>query len=122
MDLLYFEFDAVVRSLPSSSVVEVLPIGFLTPVPTAPPAVRGVIQTHGQVVPVIDLSLSPTRPIRPGAPLVIVEVGDQRFRVALLVEYLHDAPPVGSLGERREVVPLDFSSAILDLRRRIERR
>lgn len=122
MALLYVEIDGAVFSLPSASVVEVIPIGFVTPVPTAPPAVRGLIQTRGRVVPVIDLSSTPARPIRPGAPLVVVEAGAERLRAALLVELLHDTPPDEERAAGRPVTPLDVAAALGDLRRRIEGR
>ena len=96
-------------SLPAEQVRAVLPLGNLTPVPTAPEPVRGVSQVRGQVVPVVDLSglgagLNGgasgvgTRPVaglvnpsdervpRPGDLLLLVEV--DRIRFALLVDHV----------------------------------
>jgi chemotaxis signal transduction protein len=103
-------------SLPAEQVRAVLPLGNLTPVPTAPGPVRGVSQVRGQVVPVVDLSgvmaemgagmgagangraLGGVRPVaapagpseervpRPGDLLLLVEV--ERIRLALLVDHV----------------------------------
>lgn len=99
-------------SLPAEQVRAVLPLGNLTPVPTAPGPVRGVSQVRGQVVPVVDLSgmgtsfgvgsgggaaggtrsaPAPANPSdervpRPGDLLLLVEV--DRIRLALLVDHV----------------------------------
>lgn len=101
-------------SLPAEQVRAVVPLGNLTPVPTAPGPVRGVSQVRGQVVPVVDLSglgadsglgaglsggaagamrsvtafanPSDERVPRPGDLLLLVEV--ERIRLALLVDHV----------------------------------
>jgi chemotaxis signal transduction protein len=95
-------------SLPAEQVRAVLPLGNLTPVPTAPGPVLGVSQVRGQVVPVVDLSgwvaglsggvsgtmrsatalanPSDERVPRPGDLLLLVEV--ERIRLALLVDHV----------------------------------
>lgn len=69
----------------------------VTPVPGAPPGVRGVIDVHGQVVPVVDMRLKVGLPAAPPAVsdrLVLLEVASGPL--ALLVDAIHgvvEVPP-----------------------------
>ena len=59
-------------------VKEILEYDTLTRVPNAPPAVRGVINLRGAVVPVLDLALLfgvPATPVTKRSCVIIVEVG-----------------------------------------------
>jgi purine-binding chemotaxis protein CheW len=109
-------------ALPTSAVCEILPLGNLTPVPTAPPSVCGVVQVRGQVIPVLDLG-PPTPPERParsarvGAPLVIVEPGSDGARYALIVERVHEVENA----ERSTVKLLPVADAIAELKRQVNR-
>ncbi len=56
---------------------EIMPFGDLTKVPKTPPAIRGVINIRGSVVPVVDLAVKfglPRSPITKRSCIVIVEV------------------------------------------------
>jgi purine-binding chemotaxis protein CheW len=58
-------------------VKEILEYDTLTPVPQTPPAIRGVINLRGRVVPVVDLAVKfglPATPITKRTCIVIVEV------------------------------------------------
>ncbi len=74
-------------ALPIASVVEVRPLGHLTPVPRAPAAVRGATNRRGHVLPVLDpgpaLGL-PATEIGPAARILVVEV--ERRLLGVLVE------------------------------------
>jgi chemotaxis signal transduction protein len=54
-DVLYFEVRGRRCALPISEVREVLPAPPITPVPSAPPALRGLVPVHGQVLPLVDV-------------------------------------------------------------------
>jgi chemotaxis signal transduction protein len=49
---------------------EVVSLGFVTSVPTAPPAIGGVCNLHGAILPVLDVGVllggAPARPARQG--------------------------------------------------------
>src|SRR5215207_7095541 len=54
-DVLYFEVRGRRCALPISEVREVLPSPPITPIPSAPPALRGLVPVHGQVLPLLDV-------------------------------------------------------------------
>ena len=56
MLFLVFELARDRYVLDASQVVEVLPLGAITKIPQAPPAVAGILNYRGAPVPVIDLS------------------------------------------------------------------
>jgi len=70
-------------ALAVEDVLEVAALGDVTPVPGAGPAVLGVRNVRGQVLPVVDLAtlfgLSPAQPAR----IVIAERGDLRAGLAV---------------------------------------
>jgi purine-binding chemotaxis protein CheW len=97
IDVVFFELRGRRCALPVSAVSEVAAMPALTPVPHAPPAVRGVAPLHGQVLPVVDLGvwLGPDgrgEPLayRPGSDKVLLieaALGEGTpVRAALLVE------------------------------------
>ena len=54
-DVLYFEVRGRRCALPMSEVREVLATPPITPVPSAPAALRGLVPVHGQVLPLVDV-------------------------------------------------------------------
>lgn len=60
---------------------EVVSLGFVTHVPSAPPALGGVCNLHGAIVPVLDVAVlldgRPGLPPRQGDGAVVLEVDDQ---------------------------------------------
>ena len=71
-------------ALPVGQVLEVADLGQLAPVPGAPPAVLGVRNLRGHVLPVIDLAVVlGTAHARPGARLVIAEEAGRRAGLAI---------------------------------------
>jgi chemotaxis signal transduction protein len=54
-DVLYFEVRGRRCALPISEVREVLATPPITPVPSAPAALRGLVPVHGQVLPLLDV-------------------------------------------------------------------
>lgn len=55
LPVVFFEMRGLRCALPVSVVREVLPMPRLTPVPLAPPVLRGIVPIRGQILPVIDL-------------------------------------------------------------------
>ncbi len=57
LDVVLFHLRGLRCALPTSVVREMLPVSGLTPVPLAPPVLRGVTPLRGQVLPVLDLGV-----------------------------------------------------------------
>ena len=75
--------------LPAVRVREVAALFSLTPIPMAPPAILGLTQLRGQILPVVDPTLGASdqagaRQPRPGDALLVVELGP--MRAALLID------------------------------------
>jgi purine-binding chemotaxis protein CheW len=84
---------------------EVATVASVTPVPTAPREVAGLMQLRGQILPLLDLALAPSgpRPPRPGDPMLVVELG--AARAGLLVDHV-EGVGVGDEVERLDVAAL----------------
>ena len=65
IDVLLLEVDGRRIGLPASLVVEVLPSAAVEPLPDAPPAVEGVLNVRGEVLPVISMRHRLGMPPRP---------------------------------------------------------
>ena len=89
LDVVFFELRGRRCALPVSVVNEVAAMPNVTPVPHAPPAVRGVAPLHGQVLPVIDLGVW-LGPEGRGEPLVYRPRGE---KVLLVEAPLGDGTP-----------------------------
>ena len=57
LDVVFFHLRGLRCALPASVVRETLPTLGLTPVPLAPPVLRGVAPVRGQILPVLDLGV-----------------------------------------------------------------
>lgn len=94
-------------ALAVDSVLEVSELGGVVPVPGAPAAVHGVMNVHGQVVPVVDLA-----PLlgaaRVGERPRVVVAEDQGRRAALAVD---EVVSVGELPELAEQGESSFLAA-----------
>jgi purine-binding chemotaxis protein CheW len=117
-DVLVLELGGERRSIPADAVREIVPLADLTPVPTAPASVRGLIQVRGQVIPVLDFGPADGPPPRPGSPLVIVEIEGERARAALVVERVLDV----EADDRARARPLDLAREAAELKQRAGRR
>lgn len=86
-DVLVFTVGGSRCAVPLAHVQEVARAVAITPLPTAPPIVEGVIDVRGMVVPVVDLRARldlPPAPVRPEQRLIIVRAGERT--VALRVD------------------------------------
>lgn len=120
VELLVIEIAGERRALPAQAVLEIVELGNLTPVPTAPAVVCGLIQLRGRVLPVLDLaspadpSSRPPRAPRPGAPLVVVEI--ERAPAALLADRVGEVVAEGECDARR----IDLAQVGAEVRRQVE--
>ena len=86
-----FWLDGALYGIEVGRVREVVSAQNLNPVPLAPPAVRGLINLRGEIVPVIDLRPRLELPPRPpDEPPVHVVVAAAWGRTSLLVDAIDD--------------------------------
>jgi purine-binding chemotaxis protein CheW len=86
-----FRLDGALYGIGVGRVREVVSAQALTPVPLAPPAVRGLINLRGEIVPVIDLRTRLELPPRdPGETPVHVVVATEWGLASLLVDAIED--------------------------------
>jgi purine-binding chemotaxis protein CheW len=97
-NVIVFSIGAVRYAVELRWVREVVTLGFVTAVPTAPPALGGVCNLHGSILPVLDvaalLDQPPGPPARQGDGALVLETEgticalrvDQVDHVASLVE------------------------------------
>jgi chemotaxis signal transduction protein len=88
LDVVFFELRGLRCALPLGVVRKVLPMRGITPVPLAPPVVRGIAPMQGLILPVLDLAMC----FQPAGE-ESAEVGGYRFAKdkLLLVETALDA-------------------------------
>ena len=91
LDVLLVQLTGELYALPSASVREVVRYRAYTPVPGAPPALPGILNQRGMILPVVDLqlmlgleSMPPTRATR------LVVVSHSEVDMALLAERVLD--------------------------------
>jgi purine-binding chemotaxis protein CheW len=82
LDLTVFQLAGQRYAIEAMHVLEVCPFRQLTPVPSAPPVLLGIMNLRGRILPVLDLlrlfGLSSQPPADAGQ-IVAVEVGEMRF-------------------------------------------
>ncbi len=94
---LMFQLDNRTYALPLESVQRVLRVVDIVPVPDSPPVMEGVINLHGDIVPVFNLRRwfkLPETPIRLNDRLILVQTGETM--AAFLVDAVLDIlePPL----------------------------
>lgn len=85
LELLVFSRADATYSVDVVSVVEVVPLTEPTPVPWVPPAVLGVMNHRGRIIPVVDvarLESSPAGGVGENGYAVVVVVGDACFGIS----------------------------------------
>jgi len=85
-----FELDKQQYALPLSSVNRIIRVVQILPVPQASPSIPGVINLHGQMIPVFDVRYwfnLPPKKLSLSDRLILVETDD--WMIALLVEAVH---------------------------------
>ena len=84
VDILTFDLDGQRYGFPADSVVQVVQMVAISPLPGAPAIVEGVVNVRGAIVPVFDLRARftlPPRPLDPGQHLVILRAGTRQSAV-----------------------------------------
>ena len=77
-ELLLFDLGGRPYALPSSDVVELLRAVAITPLPTGPRVVAGVVNLRGRLVPVYDLRIRfemPSPPLEPSEQFIVARAG-----------------------------------------------
>ncbi|GIU76780.1 MAG: hypothetical protein KatS3mg005_0018 [Bryobacteraceae bacterium] len=93
--LLVFQAGGESYALSMESVREVERVGRVTPVPGAPPFIRGLVNLRGEILPLIDLAaLIGKKPARSAQRLIVAQAGATDPVVALLVEELNGLAPL----------------------------
>jgi len=104
-----FECNGQVFAVGLNAVREVLSGKLATPIPQAPPALVGVVELHGDVLPVVQLSTllgMATRPYTPASPIIVLS--SHATKVGVVVDRVR---PV------HVIAPASLSSATHDLYR-----
>ena len=140
VNVIVFSLGGARMAIDLRHVREVFTLGPVTPVPTAPRAIAGVVNLRGAVVPTLSLThLGPDSgaertPVKQGDPVIMVEV--EGNRVALAVERVDvvttlwetpapadgdglTAPFVDARGRRTLLV--DVGAVLAATRREVER-
>ena len=128
IEILVFTLAGEQFGIATARVLEVVPARGLTPVPSVPAFVLGVVNHRGRILPVLDLCgllALPRQAVMDGNRLVVVESGDMTF--GLLAEAVSGvvqgdaravAPPPGTLAVDRQALLRGVTGemvAILDL-------
>lgn len=89
-------------ALPAMLVRDILEVGEMTPVPTAPEFVGHLVNVRGRVVPLADLHLRfgmPAATITPDTRMVVleVEIEGEATLVAILADKVHEVAPLDTV-------------------------
>ena len=85
--IVVFTIDELLYALPLNSVVRVIHVVEITPLPKAPEIICGIINVRGQIIPVIDVRKRfglASREIAPADQLILADTGKRQ--VAILVD------------------------------------
>ena len=85
--IVVFTIDELLYALPLNSVVRVIHVVEITPLPKAPEIISGIINVRGQIIPVIDVRKRfglASREITPADQLILADTGKRQ--VAILVD------------------------------------
>lgn len=137
-DVVFFELRGRRCALPVGVVREVVALPNVTPVPLAPPLVRGIAPLRGQVFPVLDLGvwLAPGADPQPRAgdkallvdatlgqetPLRAALAVDRVLRLGTIDESHSRPPPPGPAFVSATVLDVDGPALLIDADRAVER-
>jgi purine-binding chemotaxis protein CheW len=122
-EILVFEVAGRRFGLPAAAIRELLRAVAVVPLPRATPAVEGVVDLRGRVVPVIDLRARlglPAREVAPTDHMIVAESagGPVALRVDRAIDLVrHETEAVSAPGATARVIRLEDGLApMLDLR------
>jgi purine-binding chemotaxis protein CheW len=137
-DVVFFELRGRRCALPVTAVSEVAAMPNLTPVPHAPPGVRGIAPLHGQVLPVVDLGVwlgggevTPYRAVpdklllievalAEGTPVRAALVVERVMRLGTIDETHGRPPPPGPSFIAATVLDVEGPALLIDAARAVE--
>ncbi len=100
---LTFYLDQTCYGIELSHVIEIVSVQPITPVPSLPPYIKGLINLRGKVVPVIDVRLKFGQPERPyDDKTCIIVVMIEEMQIGLIVDLVVE---VVAIGENQQGTP-----------------
>ncbi len=117
LNLLTFTVAGQLYGIPVAKIIRIIEMVTITPLPDAPPNIQGIINLHGQAVPVMDLRLrfgvlKPVYGLR--TPIVLVNAagpGEPARFLGLVVDGVQQViATTGSAVEAATVIPGDAST------------
>lgn len=110
--VLTFRTHGQVYALPVTAVHQLIEMVAITPIPEAPPAIQGVINVHGDIVPVIDLRLRlglPFKPYQLRTPIILMQANGRAL--ALVVDEVDTVIEVDPADIQTSDGVFDFAAA-----------
>lgn len=108
-----FFLDSLLFGVEVSRVQEVLRPLAMTPIPLAPPLVRGMVNLRGEIVTAIDLRIRLALPVDPTRSCMNVVLRSGEDRVSLLVDEIHGVVQVDP--QSFQEIPETLDPAIREL-------
>ena len=93
---LTFYIDQTIYGIELLTVIEIISVQPITPVPSLPPYIKGIINLRGKVVPVIDVRLKfdqPERAYDDKTCVIVVTIED--MQVGLIVDIVAEVVSIG---------------------------
>lgn len=90
-NLVTFRAGKQIYALPIEPIVQIIGMVTITPIPQANPAILGVINVHGELIPAVDLHRHlglPALPLRLYTPIILLQY--QQHTIGLVVEEVLD--------------------------------
>lgn len=109
--VLTFRTNEQVYALPITAVCQLIEMVAITPVPEAPPTIQGIINVHGEIVPVMDLRLRlglPFRPYQLRTPIILMQANGRSL--ALVVDEVETVIEIDAADMQTDETVFDFSA------------
>ena len=113
--LLVFKVDDQLYGLPVISVVRIIEMVTITPLPGAPEVIEGIINLHGKAVPIMDLRRSfnlPPCSYGLHTPIILVDLISHDYILGLIVDAVEDVLEVSvdDLELTETIVPTELAT------------
>jgi purine-binding chemotaxis protein CheW len=112
LSILTFCINGQVFGLPVTAVNQLIEMVAITPIPEAPLAIRGVINVHGEIVPVMDLRLRlglSFKPYQLRTPIILLQANGRTL--ALVVDEMQSVVDVNPVDTQTGESVFDFVTA-----------
>lgn len=110
--VLTFRTNEQVYGLPVTAVSQLIEMVAITPVPEAPPTIQGVINVHGEIVPVMDLRLRlglPFKPYHLRTPIILMQANGRSL--ALVVDEVKTVIDIDLAEMQSDETVFDFTAS-----------